>query len=104
MSPPERVTKKPSPEIIMSVERPVACAEPCAKFVEMPATRTPRPICAGLVPPCSAWGPAAPCVSCDRVSWNWVADDLNAVVLTLAMLLPVTSSMVWCERRPEMPE
>jgi hypothetical protein len=24
--------------------------------------------------------------------------------LTFAMLLPVTSSMVWCERRPEMPE
>jgi hypothetical protein len=24
--------------------------------------------------------------------------------LTLAMLLPVTSSMVWCERSPEMPE
>ena len=29
---------------------------------------------------------------------------MKPVVLTLAMLLPVTSSMVWCERRPEIPE
>jgi hypothetical protein len=100
---PSRVTKKPSPEIIRFVARPVAWVEPCAKLVEMPATSTPSPTWAGLVPPTPSWGPAAPVVSCESVSWNWADDDLNAVVLTLAMLLPVTSSMVWCERRPEIP-
>ena len=69
------VTKKPSPEIIMSVARPVACAEPWVKLVEMPATWTPRPIWAGLVPP--ALGLRArrrPGSSGDRVSWNWVEE------------------------------
>jgi hypothetical protein len=70
----------------------------------MPATSTPRPIWAGFVPPVSACAPPAPLTSCESVSWNCTADDLNAVVLTLAMLLPVTSSIVWWERRPEIPE
>jgi hypothetical protein len=49
-------------------------------------------------------GPPAPWVICDRVSWNTVVDDLKPTVLTLAMLLPVTSSICWWERRPEIPE
>src|SRR6478752_2838842 len=102
--PPLLVTKKPSPEIIMSVARPVLCEEPWAKLVLTPATRTPRPICAGLLPPDSPCGAEAPWVICERVSWNWVVEDLKPAVLTLAMLLPVTSSMVWWARRPEIPE
>ena len=88
----------------MSVDLPVDWVEPCEKLVEMPATCTPRPIWAGLVPPWSGVAAPAPWVICESVSWKRTADDLNAVVFTLAMLLPVTSSMVWCERRPEIPE
>src|SRR5689334_12658386 len=88
----------------MSVLRPVICDAPCVKLVVMPATRTPRPTCAGLVPPTPGWAPPAFCRTWLRVSWNWVCDDLKPVVLTLAMLLPVTSSMVWWLRRPLMPE
>src|SRR3712207_2672932 len=40
----------------------------------------------------------------DRVSSKTVWDDLKPTVLTLAMLLPVTSSLVWWARRPEMAE
>ena len=88
----------------MSVARPVLCEEPWAKLVLTPATRTPRPIWAGLLPPVSPWGAEAPWVIWDSVSWNWVEDALKPAVLTLAMLLPVTSSMVWWARRPEIPE
>jgi hypothetical protein len=38
-----------------------------------------------------------------RVSWNVTTDDLNPAVLTLAMLFPTTSIIVWCDLRPEMP-
>ena len=38
-----------------------------------------------------------------RVSWKTVVLDLKPMVLALAMLLPVTSSMVWLARRPLMP-
>src|SRR3712207_5286004 len=40
----------------------------------------------------------------DRVSSKTVWDDLKPTVLTLAMLLPVTSILVWWARRPEMAE
>ena len=48
---PERTTKNPSPSIMKSVARPVVCVAPCAQFVLMPATFTPRPTWAGLLPP-----------------------------------------------------
>ena len=38
------------------------------------------------------------------MSWNRVWLDLKPAVLTLAMLLPVTSIIVWCERRPLIEE
>jgi hypothetical protein len=57
-----------------------------------------------LVPPVSAFARPAPAVSCESVSWKRTVEALNAVVLTLAMLLPVTSSIVWWARSPEMPE
>src|SRR5690606_25910365 len=101
---PLRVTKNPSPEIIMSVARPVFWLEPWVKLVEMPATCTPRPTWAGLEPPRSASGPVAPWVIWDKVSWNCTDEDLKPVVFTLEMLLPVASSIVWWARRPEIPE
>ena len=54
----------------MSPERPVVSCEPCVKFDMMPALRTPRPTCAGLVPPMPFCGaPAAPSIWLS-VSWN----------------------------------
>src|SRR4051812_19692127 len=70
----------------------------------MAATRTPRPICAGFVPPRKLDGALEPWMSWLRVSWNTVFEALKPVVLTLAMLLPTTSIMVWLARRPLMPE
>src|SRR4051794_27751956 len=87
-----------------SVERPVFCVEPCPKLVVMPATFTPRPTWAGFVPPRSAVG-APPLLSTwDRVSSKTVWLALKPTVLTLAMLLPVTSSLVWWARRPLIAE
>jgi hypothetical protein len=63
--------KKPSPWIIMSPARPVVSWEPCDQLDMMPALRTPRPTCAGLVPPWPFCGaPAAPIIWLS-VSWNW---------------------------------
>src|SRR6266581_4089902 len=97
-------TKKPSPWIIRSVSRPVFWAAPWEKLLWMPARRTPRPTCAGLVPPVPVVGPPAPRTSWLSVSWKVVWLALYPVVLTLAMLLPVTSIICWCARRPLMPE
>src|SRR5689334_23110384 len=97
------VTKKPSPWIIRSVGRPVVWVDPWVKLALVAASWTPRPTWIGLVPPRLALAADAPVSIWLRVSWNTVELDLNPVVLALAMLLPVTSSMVWLTRRPEMP-
>src|SRR4051794_36078599 len=87
-----------------SVERPVDWVAPCVQLVVMAATLTPRPTCAGFVPPRSAAGAPPARITWDSVSWKTVWLDLKPTVLTLAMLLPVTSILVWCARRPEMAE
>src|SRR4051795_9088533 len=87
-----------------SVERPVFCVEPWLKLVVMPATLTPRPTWAGLVPAESAVGAEPLRRTCESVSSKTVVLLLNPTVLTLAMLLPTTSILVWCARRPEMAE
>src|SRR5215204_7536689 len=87
-----------------SVERPVFCVAPWVQLVVVAATLTPRPTCAGFVPPRSAAGAPPARMTWDRVSWKTVCDPLKPTVLTLAMLLPVTSILVWCARRPEMAE
>src|SRR3954447_21258156 len=104
-SPPvPRVTKKPSPSIMKSVDRPVDWVAPWVQLVVIAATFTPRPTCAGFVPPRSAAGAPPARITCESVSWKTVWDPLKPTVLTLAMLLPVTSILVWCARRPEMAE
>src|SRR5690606_40106332 len=65
---------------------PVDWAAPCAKFVVMPATCTPRPTCAGFEPPASCCGSIELRTSCDSESWNCTAEALKPVVFTLAML------------------
>src|SRR5919205_2131096 len=87
-----------------SVARPVLWVAPWFQLVVMAATFTPRPTCAGFVPPrfCAAAPPAR--MTWDSVSWKTVWLPLKPTVLTLAMLLPVTSILVWCARRPEMAE
>ncbi len=101
---PPRVTKKPSPSIMKSVDRPVDWVAPWVQLVVMAATLTPRPTWAGFVPPRLCAGAPPERITCDRVSWKTVWDPLKPTVLTLAMLLPVTSIFVWCARRPEMAE
>src|SRR3954451_12447952 len=96
--------KKPSPLIMKSVERPVFCVEPWLKLVLIPATLTPSPTCAGLVPAVSAVGAEPLRSSWESVSSKTVVLLLKPTVLTLAMLLPTTSIFVWCARRPEMAE
>src|ERR1035437_6769720 len=38
------------------------------------------------------------------MSWKFTRPDLKPTVLTLAMLLPMTSIMIWWPRRPEIAE
>src|SRR4051794_38296537 len=96
--------KKPSPLIMKSVERPVFCVEPWLKLVLIPATLTPSPTCAGLVPAVSAVGAEPLRSSWESVSSKTVVLLLKPTVLTLAMLLPTTSIFVWWALRPEMAE
>jgi len=68
------------------------------------ATFTPRPPCVGLTVPVEALASEPASCSWDRVSANSTRLALKPVVLTFAMLLPITSAMVWCARRPETAE
>src|SRR3954451_17965292 len=85
-----------------SVMRPERCIEPCEKSVLMAPRREPRPTWAGLVPPRAAEGAPPPARVWESTSVKTVLDPLKPVVLTLAMLLPTTSIIVWWLRRPEM--
>ncbi len=100
-------TKKLSPEIIISNGLFVVCAEPCCAIAVLIApVVTPRPICLALIPPVpvSALAPDADCVVWYIKSRNVTDCDLYPVVLTLAILLPITSIFVWCVLRPATPE
>src|SRR4051812_42322420 len=96
--------KKPSPCTARSVARPVRCNAPWLKEVVMADTLEPRPTCAGLVPPSCPAGAPAPRRVWLSTSWKTTELDLKPVVLTLEMLLPTTSIIVWWFRRPEMAE
>src|SRR5438552_963635 len=95
--------KKPSPSMATSVATPVALIAPLEKFRWVPAMLTPRPICPGLVPPLVVPG----AVPNEKLRLKVGANDmrlvLNAVVLTLAMLLPMTSSRRALAASPERP-
>ena len=95
--------KKPSPSIATSVATPVAPIAPLLKLRWVPATVTPRPIWPGFVPPVFVPG-AVPSVKLRlKVGVNCMRFDLNAVVFTFEMLLPMTSRRREFEMRPERP-
>src|SRR4051794_41955535 len=94
--------KKPSPLIMKSLARPVFWVDPWPKLVVMPATLTPRPTCAGLVPAVSPLGGEPVRSTCDRVSSKTGWLPLKPTGLALAMLLPATSRLGWWAGRPGM--
>src|ERR671933_905820 len=65
---------------------------------------TPRPTCAAFAPPEPGVDAAPARCSLLSASWNVAREPLKPMVLTLARLLAVTSSIVWCVLRPEMAE
>ena len=58
------------------------------------ATFMPRPTCFGFTPPTVPDGAEAPERFCEIMSANVTRLDLKPVVLTFAMLLPITSMRV----------
>src|ERR1051325_4409279 len=95
--------KNPSPSMARLLVTPVTSREPSLKLRETPPATVPMPTCRGLVPPRSLSG-AEPkekvWENCDLKSRR---EDLKPTVLTLAMLLPTTSSLDWLVERPERP-
>ena len=87
----------------MSVAMPVAVSAPLEKFRCVPATVLPLPIWRGLIPPLRPFGPAPSDWVRLNMDSNSIRVDLKAVVLTLAMLLPMTFSRLWLLSRPERP-
>ena len=87
-----------------SVFFPVCCTEAFVKRRSTLAIFMPRPTCLGFVPPMLPFGADAPERFCEIISAKVTRLDLNPVVLTFAMLLPMTSMRVWCPLSPETPE
>ena len=83
--------------------RPVTWLAPWVNTPSIEATLVPRPIWMALDPPWPAPPEPAPERVWLRASWNVMTEALKPAVFTLAMLLPTTSIIVWCDRRPEIP-
>ena len=86
---------------------PVVSEEPAPVILIMvDAVLTPRPTCLALTPPVPV--DASPPDAVDIVwyisSLNLTLEALNASVFTLAILLPITSILVWCVLRPDTAE
>jgi hypothetical protein len=75
-------------------------------FIFVEAEVTPRPTCFAFTPPrpVSAFAPEAVCVVWYIMSLNLTEEDLNPTVFTFAMLLPITSILLWCVFNPATPE
>src|SRR4029453_6398009 len=67
---------------------------PCVKSGEIAATRVPRPVCRGLVPPLVSEGPEPRLWVCRNCVANCACDALKPTVWELAKLLPATSTCV----------
>ena len=96
--------KKPLPWMARSVVRPVTCEAPWVKTRSMVPRLEPSPTWVGLMPARVAVEPDAPDRVWEIASAKVTCEALKPVVLTLAMLLPTTSIIVWWLRRPETPE
>ena len=69
----------------------------------VPAIETPNPICPGLVPPVESLGAVPSEKFRLNVGAKIIRLDLNAIVLTLAMLLPITSKLRALAANPDNP-
>src|SRR6266540_3062513 len=87
-----------------SVVLPVVFRAPWVFSMSMLATDEPRPTWAALMPPRPSPGATEPRMVCESMVWNATRLPLKAVVLTLAMLLPITSMKIWWFFRPAMAE
>jgi hypothetical protein len=65
------------------------------KIVSIEPTCMPSPTWRAFIPPCASCGRLAPWRSWAKPSLNVTRPDLNATVLTFAMLLPITSIRTW---------
>jgi hypothetical protein len=96
-------TKNPRPWIAASRFRPEGVIEPWLKRLSIDPTPTPKPFCAGFVPPVVAVG-AEPGLSVWYTrSLNSVRWVLYPVVFRLARLFPTTSSAAEFACRPVEP-
>ena len=86
-----------------SVGTPVALIEPLVKFRCVPAIETPSPICPGFVPPVLSLGAVPSEKFRLNVGAKIIRLDLNAIVLTFAMLLPITSKLRALAANPDNP-
>src|SRR5690606_17718357 len=104
-SSPADSTKNPSPLILKSVGRFVVIALPAVCIVSIDAKLTPRPTCFALTPPLTpSSGAVTPLTVWLKISENITRQYLKPIVLTFAILLPITSSFVWKPLIPETPE
>src|SRR3954454_1325664 len=99
---PPLTRNQPSPWSATSSGVPVDCIAPPCMLLSIELSWTPRPTWTAFEPPCWAFGAAPPRWSWESESLNVVRWDLKPSVLTLAMSLDVTSSMVWWTLRPLM--
>ncbi|MNU63068.1 hypothetical protein D3C71_523130 [compost metagenome] len=97
--------KNPSPSIRRSSGLFVVIALPPVCRVSTEPIEVPKPICFELTPPLvPSTGVVTPDTVWLIISLNMTRPDLKPTVLTLAMLLPITSSLVWKPRIPDTPE
>src|SRR5918998_658622 len=103
-APPVPTRNQPSPWTARSSALPVVCSAPPCMRLSIEPSCTPRPTWRALEPPWTAFGAEEPDCICESESLKVVRPDLKPVVLTLAMLFDVTSSIVWWDFSPLMAE
>src|SRR5688500_1794044 len=84
----------------MSVTLEVVLKAPWVLTCSTPATVIPMPTWTLLMPPRSSVGATAERIVDESMLWKLIRPDLKALVLTLAMLFPITSIYIWCILRP----
>ena len=101
---PSATWKNPSPRFARSNVFPVNCVERPSVLCQLQKSGNLNLLVSGSTPPRVAVGAEAPATVCEIKSLKTVLPFLNPYDLTLAMLLPMTSSFVWKFRSPDIPE